>query len=139
VSTPTISSPLNHRHAASFRRLQLLAGAYFGLSAAALAAIIVVSDVAGGLNATVWTRGIIVTVGAAALLAAAVRAARGSRPAWRRMRVVSVVLAASIVAVISLPGFPLWMKAEQGAAGLCLVAIAVLASHSPLRTAFTTK
>jgi hypothetical protein len=139
VSTPTISGPLDHQRAASFRNLQLLAGAYLGLSAAALAAIIVISDVAGGLSATVWTRGIIVTIGAAALLAAAVRASRGSRRAWRRMRVVSAVLVASVVAVVSLPGFPLWMKAEQGVAGLCLVGIAVLASHAHLRSAFTAR
>ena len=139
MSTPTISSPLDQQCAASFRQVELLAGAYFGLSALTLAAIIVVSDLAGGLSATVWTRGIIVTVGAAALFAAATRAAHGSRQAWRRMRIVSAVLAASMVAVIALPGFPLWMKAEQGVAGLCLLGVMVLASRSHLRSIFTAK
>jgi hypothetical protein len=94
----------------------------------------VISDVFGGLSAAVWTHGIIVTAGAAAVFAAAVRAAHGSRWAYRRLQVASVLLVTAVVAVIVLPGFPVWMKAEQGVAGLCMIAVAVLVNGSRLRS-----
>ena len=47
---------------------------------------------------------------------------------------------AAIAVIIALPGsFPLWMKAEQGVAGLFMIGVAVLVNGSQLRSLFAAK
>lgn len=139
--TSTSSAALDHpRTTAAFRKVKLLAGGYFVISALALVAIVVLSHFSAGMNAAVWTHGILVAASGGVVLGLAVRAARGSRGAYRRLRIASAAIVVAIAVIIALPGsFPLWMKAEQGVAGLFMIGIAVLVNRSHLRSLFAAK
>ena len=126
--------------ASAFAAVKLLAAGYLGISALAVAAAGLLHGNPALVNSAVWTHGIIVAVSALATFALAVRASRGSRGAYRRLRIVSVVIVAAIVVVVALPGsFPLWMKAEQSVAGLCMAGIAVLVNSRRVRSVFTAR
>jgi hypothetical protein len=105
-----------------YGRVRALFAAILALSIGALGA----AAVLGGGEA-VWVRGIIVTVIAAVLILLAKRAFEGSRGAFRRMRIMSVVAPIAIVVIVALPhdGFPIWMKAEQVVVGALFVAVLV--------------
>ena len=86
------------------------------------------------VTSAVWTHGILVAASALVAFGLAVRAARGSRGAYRRLRIASAVIVVAIAAVIAVPGsFPLWMKAEQGLAGLFMIGVAVLVNRRRTR------
>ena len=52
----------------------------------------------------------------------------------------SAALVVAIAVIIALPGsFPLWMKAEQGLAGLLMIGVAVLVNRSHLRSLFAAR
>jgi hypothetical protein len=107
------------------------------VSVLTLAAIIVMRHHASVVNPAVWVRGTIVVASALLMTTFAARAARGSRAAYRRLRIVSAVMVMAIAVIVSLPGtFPLWMKIEQGACGLLLIAVVVLVNRQGLRAAF---
>jgi hypothetical protein len=126
--------------AAAFRKIKLLVGGYLGISVLAVAAIVLMRHHPAEVNSSVWTHGIVVAASAVVAFNVAVRAARGSRGAYRRLRIMSVVLVAAITVIIALPGsFPLWMKAEQGVADLFMIGVAVLANGSQLRSLFAAK
>jgi hypothetical protein len=151
VSTQRTSTPaaaLDHpRTAAAFRKIKLLVGGYLGISVLAVVAIVLLRHHSAEVNSAVWTHGIIVAASALVAFAVTVRAARGSRGAYRRLRVISVVVVVAIAVIIALPGsFPLWMKAEQGVAGLLMIGVAVLmigvavlVNGSHLRSLFAAK
>jgi hypothetical protein len=130
----------DRRTASTFRTIKLLAGGYLGISALAVAATALLRHHPAEVNSAVWTHGILVAASALVVFGLACSAARGSRFAYRRLRIGSVVIVAAIAIVIALPcSFPLWMKAEQGLAGLCMIGVAVLANGSHLRSLFTAK
>jgi hypothetical protein len=139
--TSTSSAALDHpRSTAVFRKVKLLAGGYLGISALAVVAIVLLRHHQAEVNPAVWTHGIVVAASALVAFGLAVRAARGSRRAFRRLRIGSVVIVVAIAVTIALPGsFPLWMKAEQGVAGLFMIGIAVLVNRSHMRSLFAVK
>ena len=139
--TSTPSAAVDHpRTAAAFRRIKLLAGGYFGISALAVVAIVLLRHHPAEVTSAVWTHGILVAASALVAFGLAGRAARGSRGAYRRLRIMSVALVVAIAVIIALPGsFPLWMKAEQGLAGLFMIGVAVLVNRSHLRSLFAAK
>ena len=125
------------RATAAFRSIRLLAGGYLAISLAALVVAVALRQHAAEVNSAVWTHGIIVAASAVLTFLVASKAARGSRGAFRRLRIVSGVLVAAIVVVIALPGdFPVWMKAEQGVCGLLMLGVAALANSKHLRALF---
>lgn len=132
---------LHHpRTRTAFHLIKLLVGVYLAISVLTLAAIVVLRNDTAAVNAAVWTRGTIVAVSALLLFAFAVRAARGSRRAYLRLRVVSAIMVVAIAVIIALPNpFPLWMKIEQGVCGLVLIGVAVLANGKHLRSLFVSK
>jgi hypothetical protein len=136
TSTPSVASD-HPRTAAAFHTIKLLAGGYLGISALAVVAIVVLRHHPAEVNSAVWTHGILVAASALAVFGLAVRAAAGSRGAYRRLRIASAVIVVAIAVIIALPGsFPLWMKAEQGVAGLFMIGVAVLVNRSRLRSLF---
>lgn len=139
--TSTSPAALNHpRTTAAFRKVKLLACGYLGISALAVVAIVLLRHHPAEVNSAVWTHGIVVAASALVAFGLAVRAARGSRCAFRRLRIGSAVIVLAIAVTIALPGsFPLWMKAEQGVAGLFMIGIAVLVNRSHLRSLFAAK
>jgi hypothetical protein len=104
------------------RGVRALAGAYLAVSVGTLAAIALLRHDAAAVNSAVWIRGVAVAASALLTTLFAARAAAGSRRAYLRLRIVSVVMVVAIVVIIALPGsFPLWLKIEQGVCGLLLL------------------
>ncbi|MEV8525124.1 hypothetical protein AB0451_13390 [Streptomyces sp. NPDC052000] len=139
---PTVVSEesLNHpRSLAAFRGTKLLAGGYLAISVLTLAAIALLRNDAAEVNTAVWVRGSIVVASAFVTYLCAVRVARGSRSAYRRLRIISGAMVVAIAAIIALPGtFPMWLKAEQAVCGLVLIAVAAIVNGKHLRSLFST-
>jgi hypothetical protein len=126
--------------AAVFRKIKLLTGGYLAISALAVGAIALMRNHPAEVNSSVWTHGIVVAASALGAFIVANLAARGHRGAYRRLRILSVVVVVAIAVIIALPGsFPLWMKAEQGVAGLLMAGVAVLANSRQARSLFAAK
>lgn len=84
------------------------------------------------VNPSVWIRNGAILVSAGVLYLVARRAFEGSRAATLRLRVISIVIPVVVVALIALPdGFPLWMKIQQGVAGLAVALIALRVNVRP--------
>ncbi|MEU9044891.1 MULTISPECIES: hypothetical protein [unclassified Kitasatospora] len=121
----------------AFRTVRRFVLAYLGLSVLTLAVAFALRDHPSLVTSAVWVRGTIVVAGAAVTLLLTARAARGSRGAFRRLRIISAAMLAAIATIIVLPGlFPVWMKVEQGLCGLALLGVAVLVNGRHLRTLF---
>jgi hypothetical protein len=121
----------------AFCTVRLLVLAYLGLSVVTLAAAIALRDHHTLVNPAVLVRGTIVVASAALTLLLTVRAANGSRSAFRRLRILSAVMLVAIATIIALPGtFPVWMKVEQGVCGLALLGVAAVVNGRHLRSLF---
>jgi hypothetical protein len=122
------------------RNVNLLVGCYLGLSALTLVAVALLRNDPALVSTAVWVRGTIVVVSAAVMAAFAARMAGGSRGAYLRLRIVSVVMLVAIVVIIAVPGdFPLWFKIEQGVCGLFLTGIVLIANGARVRGQFTVR
>ena len=126
--------------APALRSTKLLVGAYLGISLLTLVAIVLLRNHPAVVDDAVWVRGIIVVASALLTFAFATRAARGSRRAYLRLRIVSAVMVVAIAVIIALPGmFPMWMKVEQGICGLLLLGVVALVNGRHLRSVFAAK
>jgi hypothetical protein len=106
----------------AFRTIRRLLLAYLAVSLAALVAIVAMRNDAAEVNSAAWTRAIIV---------------EGSRGAYRRLRIISIITVVVIAVIIASPGtFPLWLKVEQGLCGLIMAGVAVVANRPGLRALF---
>ncbi|MFD7165733.1 hypothetical protein [Streptomyces violascens] len=141
ASAPVSAERLNHpRSLAAFRGTKLLAGGYLGISVLTLVAIVLLRNDSVDVTPAVRVRGTIVVASALLTYLCAIRAARGSRSAYRRLRIITGVMVVAIAAIIALPGaFPVWMKAEQAACGVLLLALAALVNGKYLRSLFAAK
>lgn len=130
MNAQTIPAPL--------RTVRRLISLYLLIGVGALGAVVVLRDHKAEVNSAVWTRSVIVVVTALLLLTFATRAAQGSRGAYRRLQIVSIITAVALGVIAALPGstFPLWMRIEQGVAGVVMLAAAVLANGRPTRALF---
>lgn len=129
---------LDHpRTRAALHTTRLLTSGYLGLSLATLAAIVTLRHHPSIVTDAVWVRGTIVVASAIVTFLFAVKAARGSRGAYQRLRIISIVMVLAITVIISVPGaFPVWMKIEQGACGLLLVGVLAVTNGRHLRSLF---
>jgi hypothetical protein len=124
----------------AFRSVKALVGCYAGVSVLALLAIVLLRNHTADVNSAVWTRGTIVVVSALVTVALTLRAERGSRRAYLRLRIISAVMVVAIAVIVSLPGtFPIWMKLEQGLCGLLLIGVVVLVNGKDVRSQFSAK
>ncbi|MFD7586402.1 hypothetical protein ACFV84_13395 [Kitasatospora sp. NPDC059811] len=132
------STDVNHPDTVrAFRTIRRLVFAYLGLSVVTLAAAYALRDHPDLVNPAVWIRGSLVVASAVVTSLFTTRAARGSRAAYRRLRIISAVMIAAIVVIICVPGtFPFWMKAEQALCGLVLAGVAAVINGRHLRTLF---
>ena len=114
----------------------LLVG-YLAVSVLTLAAIVLLRNDVSVVNPAVWIRGTIVAASSVLTLAFAAGAARGSRGAYRRLRVITAVMPVAIVVIIALPGtFPLWMKLEQAVCGVLLLGVVAVVNGRVMRASF---
>lgn len=137
-SRPADSDLTDPRTVTAFSTVQRLVRLYLGVSILTLAVIVALRNHASEVNSAVWTRGVIVVATALLLVGFARRAARGSRGAYRRLRIVSILTPVAIAVIIAVPGtFPLWMKIDQGICGAVMIAVAVIANGPHLRAVFS--
>ena len=81
----------------TFQVIKELAAGYLALSVLTLASIVARRHDTHAVNSAVWTRGVIVTASAVLTLVFTIRAARGSRRAYVRLRIVSILMPLAIV------------------------------------------
>ncbi|WP_310721104.1 hypothetical protein [Streptomyces lydicus] len=125
------------RSRTAFRATKLLVGCYLGISVLTLAAIVLLRGDAALVTDAVWVRVVIVVASALLMFVSAVRTARGSRRAYRRLRILSGLMLVAIAVILAVPGaFPLWLKIEQGVCGLVLLGVAALVNGKHLRAVF---
>lgn len=128
----------NNRKVFSLARALLFG--YLAVSVLTLGAIVLLRNDASVVNPAVWIRGTIVAASSVLSLALAAGAARGSRGAYRRLRIITAVMPVAIVVIIALPGtFPLWMKVEQAVCGLLLLGVVAIINGRPVRALFATR
>ncbi|WP_344267967.1 hypothetical protein [Actinomadura napierensis] len=131
------STSRDPRDLRAFRAITLLTGAYLVLSWLTMAAVYLLRDHHSMVNDTVWVRGTIVAVVSVISFALARRTARGSRGAYRRLRIFSAVMVAAVVVIVSIPGFlPPWMKVEQAVCGLLLLCVVAITAGRRMRALF---
>jgi hypothetical protein len=117
--------------------LKVLTGTYLVVSVLTFVAIVLLRHHPSMVTDAVWVRATIVVISAALTFTFAVRAAGGSRGAFRRLRILSAVMVVAIAVIVALPGlFPMWLRVEQGFCGLLLVGVAIVANGRELRTLF---
>jgi hypothetical protein len=128
------------RHPASRKPFPAIKGlllGYLGIGVAAVVAVILLRNHPAEVNGAAWVRSIIVVATALILLSAATLAGRGSRGAFWRLRIISIVTTVAIVVIVVLPGtFPVWLKAEQSVCGVLMLAVALLANGRAARARF---
>jgi hypothetical protein len=127
MTTLPVRAPLEAVRLARFRPSLVLLAAFVLVSLAMELALIVQSVLGTAVDGAVWSRCSIVLAGAIVLLLLTVGAARGSRTAWIRVRIISTVVVAAVVVVVSIPGFlPPWVRIEQGVCGGLVLPVAIL-------------
>lgn len=121
----------------AFSLVKALLVGYLAVSVLTLAAIVLLRNDASVVNPAVWIRGTIVAASSVLTLVFAAGAARGSRGAYRRLRIITAVMPVAIVVIIALPGtFPLWMKVEQAVCGVLLLGVVAIVNGRGMRTSF---
>jgi hypothetical protein len=137
---PTTLSEKDAKHprsVAAFSTVKRLVGVYLGISLLTMVAVFLLGSNTSLVTDTVWVRGTIVAATALLMFAFAVRAARGSRKAYLRVRIMSGVMVVAILVIVLLPGFiPLWMRIEQGVCGLVLIGVVAVVNGKHLRAVF---
>lgn len=114
-----------------------LVGAHLLLSLAAVVVLIVDNGDPAVATQDAWVHGVIVAATAVLLLAFAVRALGGKRPAYVRLRISSGVLLIVLVVIAALPGaFPVWMRAMEAVSALCLAVAVVIINSGGARARF---
>ena len=121
----------------AFSLVKALLVGYLAVSVLTLAVIVLLRNDASVVNPAVWIRGTIVAASSVLTLAFAAGAARGSRGAYRRLRIITAVMPVAIVVIIALPGtFPLWMKVEQAVCGVLLLGVVAIVNGRDMRASF---
>ncbi|WP_327660583.1 MULTISPECIES: hypothetical protein [unclassified Streptomyces] len=121
----------------ALRPVKRLVAAYLALSVATLVAVVLLRDDSSIVDDAVWTRTVLVVTSAAFTYAFAAHAARGSRRAYLRLRLVTAVMLVAVVVIVALPGlFPVWLRVEQSVCGLLLLGVVIIANGRGVRAHF---
>ncbi|MEU8682585.1 hypothetical protein [Streptomyces sp. NPDC048611] len=132
------SAPLHHPPVQrALGTTRSLLGAYGALSAVVFTAVAVLALSGRAVTPFMWGRAAGVLGSAVVTYWLAVRASRGARWAYVRVRVISVVVPFVIIGIDTVPGvLPAWFVMMQAACALALGASAFLVNGSRLRAAF---
>ena len=137
-ASPGLSLASDRR--AAFRPVVLLSGAFVAVSAAMIAFLSIATATGTAFEVAIWIRCSLVLASGIVVLAMAVAAARGSRGAWVRLRIVSPIIVAAVVVIVSIPGFlPDGVRIEQAVCGLLLLPVAILVNLPRMRALFVPK
>lgn len=122
----------------AFRPVLVLLAGFLVVSAGMEAVLVAMTTTNGAVDIAIWIRCSLVLASSIVLLLFAVAAARGSRPAWLRLRIGSPIVVAAVVVVVSIPGFlPSWVRVEQGACGALVLGVAILVNLPRARALFS--
>lgn len=133
-------SALETTRRAAFRPVLILVSAFLAVSTGMLVFLAGASAAGAGFDDAIWIRCSLVFGSAVILLLFAVRAARGSRPAWVRLRIVSPIVAVAVAVIVAIPGFlPDWVRLEQAACGMLVLPVAILVNLPRTRALFPAK
>jgi len=121
----------------AFQPIRGLVACYFGLGLLGLGATLLLHDHPQLVNTAVWVRGSIVLATSGLMYLHAETASRGSKAAFNRLRIASIIVPLAIAVLIALPDpFPVWMKVQQGLCALVVAGVAVLVNRRPQRRHF---
>jgi len=126
-TTTYFGSDLAALRRAAFRPVFACIKGFLGLSVAMIAFIGVLAAFGVGVDTAVWIRGSFVLASGIVLLVIARVAARGSRSALIRLRIIVPVVLTAVIVIVSIPDLlPDWARVEQGVCGALLVPAVVL-------------
>ncbi|MFD8542947.1 hypothetical protein [Streptomyces sp. NPDC059649] len=121
----------------AFGTAKNLVAAYGALSAAVLITVAVLALTGHPVTSFMWGRSGGMLGSAAVIYWMTVLAARGTRWAYLRVRILTVLMPIAIIGVDMIPGIcPPWFALSQAASALPLAAAAFLSNGSRLRAAF---
>ncbi len=121
----------------AFRNVRLLVGSYTSLNLAAIVALVALSHHPELATTEAWVHGIIVAATALLMASFAMRATRGSRPNYLRLRITSAIMFVAIAVIIAIPGgFPMWMKLQEAVGGLLLLGVITIINGKHVKSAF---
>lgn len=120
-SPPAIQSTRTTGRAGLRTALAFFIG-FLAVSAATLAAIIVMRDDPELVTDTVWIRCTLVLSSSVVTLIFMIGAIRGSRASFNRARLISAIILVAVCVIVAIPGFlPTWVWIEQVVCGLLLL------------------
>jgi hypothetical protein len=103
-----------------------LLAAFLVISVSTVVAVVPMRHNPALVTTAVWVRTPLVAASAAVLLLFARRAAAGHRASFRRLRIISMVVLAAIIAVVAWPGaFPVWLRVEQSVCGVFMLSVVI--------------
>lgn len=121
------SRPTASARAVAFRPIVILLTAFLVVSCAMEAVLVAQSASGLDIDTAIWIRCSLVLASSVTVLLFAIAAARGSRNAWIRLRIISAVVVVAIIVIVSIPGFlPDWVRIEQAVCGAFVLPVAVL-------------
>lgn len=133
----SLDSALDDARRTAFRPILSLVSAFLAVSTGMLVFLAGASAAGAGFADAIWIRCSLVLGSAIVLLLFAVRAARGSRPAWVRLCIISPVVVVAIAVIVSIPGFlPDWVRIEQAVCGILVLPVAILVNLPRTRALF---
>lgn len=129
---------LDHPHTRqAFGTVRTLVAVYGTLSLAVLATVAVLAMNGHAVTSFMWGRSAGVLASAAVTYWLTARAARGARWAYLRLRIISLVMPVTIIAIDVLPGtLPTWFILLQATCALAIGAAAFPLNGAGLRAAF---
>jgi hypothetical protein len=109
--------------------------AFLVISLSTVVAVVLMRHNPARVTTAVWIRTPLVAASAAVLVLLARRAAAGHRGSFRRLRIISMVVLAAIVAVVAWPGaFPVWLRVEQAVCGLFMLSVVIRTNLRSVRS-----
>ncbi|GAB3615243.1 hypothetical protein GCM10027415_35830 [Humibacter ginsengisoli] len=112
---------------AAFRPVLLLFTGFLVVSAAMIAVLVAMSVGGASIESAIWIRCSLVLASAVVLLLIGASAARGSRAAWIRLRIITPIVVIAVIVIVSIPGFlPDWVRVEQAVCGLLVLPAVIL-------------
>jgi len=126
----------------ALRATKIIFGVYaaIGLLQLLINLVLAVSGHGRSVSSFMWGRSAGVLISGWVFILLTVLAGRGVRSAYQRVRIISIVLPIIIVVLVLVPaisgGVPLWFKAAQIAAAVCVAIVAFVVNTGPVRHAF---
>lgn len=138
AETPTMQTD-QPRSRAAFNKMRVFIGIYGALSILVLLANVVLAAIGreDEVSTFMWARSSIIVASAPFFYWLTINASRGAQAAYRRVRIISIILPIAVVVVDLIPGVsPPWFTICQSVCALPLAAVAFIVNTPHLRRTF---